>query len=170
MILKLFGAALVLLSCGGVGFSMAARHRREVCALQNLISAIDRIVCELEYKLSPLPELLRVAGNSAGGVVGEFFLRVSDELTKQLSPNAADCFCKSVLSSVNLPDDTRKLLLEMGMSIGQYDTENQINGLNSIRQRADIRLGELTKDMDKRIRSYQTLGLCAGAAIAILFV
>jgi len=28
----------------------------------------------------------------------------------------------------------------------------------------------MSKDRDVRLRSYQTLGLCAGAALAILFV
>ena len=34
----------------------------------------------------------------------------------------------------------------------------------------DKKLEEFTKNQDTRLRSYQTLGICAGAAVTILFI
>ena len=61
MSIKLIGAALIIAGCDGVGFSMAAAHRREESALRQLIGALDYMGCELQYHLTPLPELCRSA-------------------------------------------------------------------------------------------------------------
>ena len=58
----------------------------------------------------------------------------------------------------------------MGSSLGRFDLEGQLQGLESVRIYCREQLDELSKDRDVRLRSYQTLGLCAGAALAILFV
>ena len=39
-----------------------------------------------------------------------------------------------------------------------------------VRNYCDRELESLGKNGEERLRSYQTLGLCAGAALAILFV
>ena len=54
--------------------------------------------------------------------------------------------------------------------IGRFDLEGQLQGLESVRVYCRDQLDNLAKDRDVRLRSYQTLGLCAGAALAILFV
>ena len=61
-------------------------------------------------------------------------------------------------------------MLLLGKSIGRFDMDGQIKGLEAVRQDCRRRLDELSKDRDTRLRSYQTLGLCAGAALAILFI
>ncbi len=170
MIIKLIGALLVVASCGGFGISIASGYKKEVLALKKLITSVDRMVGELEYRLTPLPELLRLAGKTSEGPVGTFFLRVVKELNRQLSTNAQDCFTLALSETYDVPNISRSLLEEMGTWIGQYDAETQIKGLLAIKQQAENHLSEFTRDMDKRLRSYQTLGLCAGAAIAILFV
>jgi len=48
--------------------------------------------------------------------------------------------------------------------------EGQLKGLESVRQECRRQVETLSYNRDARLRSYQTLGLCAGAALAILFV
>ena len=50
------------------------------------------------------------------------------------------------------------------------DSIKVLKGLEAVRQkcREDIQL--LTEDKAVRMRSYQTLGICAGVALAILFM
>ena len=58
---KYFGALLVILGCGGFGFSLAAAHRREEVHLRQLMDSLQYLHCELEYHLTPLPVLCRTA-------------------------------------------------------------------------------------------------------------
>ena len=46
--MKLLGAVMVLLGCGGVGFSMVAVCRYQEQALLQLIRALEYMECELQ--------------------------------------------------------------------------------------------------------------------------
>jgi hypothetical protein len=58
----------------------------------------------------------------------------------------------------------------LGTSLGRYDLQGQLNGIESVRIRCRSDLEELERNRDVRLRSYQRLGLCAGCALAILFL
>lgn len=170
MSIKLIGAVLIIGGCGGVGFSMAAAHRREENALRQLIGALDYMGCELQYHLTPLPELCRVASAQSSGYIRQVFLALAAELDSQIAPDAASCMNAAISKTPKLPQRVRKNLSELGSSLGRFDLQGQLKGLESARQQCRRDLDELSKDRDVRLRSYQTLGLCAGSALAILFL
>ena len=60
--------------------------------------------------------------------------------------------------------------LQLGDSLGRFDLSGQIQGLASVQKRAEFELEQLRRNQDVRLRSYQTLGLCAGAALVVLFL
>ena len=63
MLLKWIGGLCILVGCGSTGFMISARQRREERCLRTLIHVIDYMTCELEYRLTPLPELFRKASH-----------------------------------------------------------------------------------------------------------
>lgn len=69
-----------------------------------------------------------------------------------------------------LPERTKKAFETLGATLGRFDVDGQIRGLEAVRELCRRELDELSRDRDTKLRSYQTLGLCAGAALAILFV
>lgn len=167
---KLIGAALIVAGCGGVGFSMAAAHRREEKALRQLVRALDYMGCELQFRLTPLPELCRCAASESAGVVSQTLLLLAAELEAQVAPDAVSCMNAALTKISGLPQRVRKNLQLLGASLGQFDLQGQLTGLEGVRKQCRLDLDELTKDRDVRLRSYQTLGLCAGSALAILFL
>lgn len=169
MNLKLIGAVLIIAGCAGVGFSMAAAHRREETALRQLIGALDYMGCELQYHLTPLPELCRNAAAESGGTVSQTLLCLASELENQIAPDASACMNVAVSKASKLPQRAKQNLLALGSSLGRFDLQGQLNGLEAARKQCRRELDELSKDRDVRLRSYQTLGLCAGSALAILF-
>ena len=170
MSLKLVGAILIILGCGGVGFSMAAAHRREEKALRQLIGALDYMGCELQYRLTPLPELCANAAAESGGTVSQVLLLLASELEAQIAPDAAACMKVAVSKVSRLPRRARNNLLALGSCLGRFDLHGQLSGLETTRNQCRQELDELTTDRELRLRSYQTLGLCAGSALAILFL
>ena len=170
MILKVMGAILVIAGCGGVGFRIAANHRMEEKNLRSLIGILDYMECELQYRLTPLPALCRQVAKSFDGLLGTVFLELALQMEAQLSPDMDACMQSVVEKHTLLSPLTREELLLLGKSIGRFDIDGQMKGLEAVRQDCRRKLEELSCNRESRLRSYQTLGLCAGAALAILFI
>ena len=170
MTMKWIGALLVIAGCGGVGFTMAASYRREERCLRALLRALDYMTCELQFRLTPLPELCRTAGKECGGPTGEALKMLSQELESQINPDADSCMYAALCKQEHLPTSTAEALTLLGKSLGRFDLEGQLQGIESVRSHCRRELTVLEAGRDQRIRGYQTLGVCAGAALAILFV
>ena len=170
MTMKWIGALLVIAGCGGVGFTMAANYRQEERCLRALLRALDYMACELQFRLTPLPELCRTAGKECGGPAGQALTALASELENQISPDADSCMYAALIKMENLPTSTAEALTLLGKSLGRFDLEGQLQGIESVRSHCRRELTVLEAGRDQRIRGYQTLGVCAGAALAILFV
>ena len=166
---KWIGAVLVIAGCGTVGFSMAWAHKREERLLRNLKGAMDFMAWELQYRLTPLPELCRMVSAEQKNPVGQTFLRLSRELERQILPDVSYCMNNTLLEG-DLPKRLTEGFRLLGQNLGRFDLQGQLNGMEIVRNYCDRELESLGKNREERLRSYQTLGLCAGAALAILFV
>ena len=169
MMWKWIGAMLVIAGCGAVGFSMVWTHKREENLLRCLKSAVDFMACELQYRLTPLPELCRLAGKEQKNPVGQTFLQLHRELEDQVLPDVEYCMNQS-LREGDLPRRLMEGFRLLGQNLGRFDLQGQLKGMEMVRDYCDRELEALGKNREERLRSYQTLGLCAGAALAILFV
>lgn len=170
MSLKLIGSLLIIVACGGFGFKIAATHMKEEKTLRQLISIFDYMECELQYRLTPLPVLCHQVAGENRGMLREVFLRLATELEDQISPNVECCMTVALNQVCDLPKLTFHGLDTLGKTLGRFDLSGQLKGLEAVRQECRLNLEKLSKNQDVRLRSYQTLGLCAGAAIAILLI
>lgn len=170
MELKWIGAALVVAGGGGVGALMALQIRRECTVLGQLLAALRYMVCELEYRRTPLPELCRQASQQCRGCISGFLRLLAQELEDQIAPDAACCARAALGRSAPMPRSAMDLLQELGGTLGTFDVVGQVKGLEAAQGKAQRKLEELEKNREQRVRSYQTLGLCAGAALAILLL
>lgn len=170
MTIKLLGAILVVAGCGSFGFMVAAMHRKEATTLRYLITALDFMACELQYSLTPLPELCRRTAESSNGTIKHLLFDLSTELESQVSPDVEKCVLAVLEKRKDIPALTAKAFRLLGQSLGQFDLKGQLNGIEMVRSESKRILDEHTQNQDNRLRCYQTLGICAGAAMAILFI
>lgn len=167
---RIIGAILIVAGCGGFGFSTTAAFKKEEKILQQLLGALNFMQCELQYRLTPLPDLCRLASAEQKNRIGIFFQRLAQELESQISPDVSCCVHAALSAVEGIPNRARKALELMGSNLGRFDAEGQIQGLEAVRSFCRSELEQMGVNRDARLRSYQTLGLCAGAALAILFV
>lgn len=169
-VLKWIGAILVFAGCGFFGFKTAGAYLAEERMLRKLIGVLDFMSCELQYKLTPLPDLCRQSAGETSGTLQKLLFVFADELESQVSPNVKSCMNAAISKFALLPELTKKCLYQLGQSMGRFDLSGQIQALESVRISCRHYLSKLEAGKDLRLRSYQTLGLCAGAALVILFM
>ena len=167
--LRLMGAGCIVAGGGAFGFAMAAASRREEGQLRQLLGALEYLSCELSYRLTPLPNLCRGAAEGRGGAVYEFFLMLARELERQEEADVQGCV-RSILDRMELPASLRRILIELGQTLGRFDLPGQLKGLELGIRETEQALRTIRDGAPERRRSWQTLGLCVGAALAILFV
>lgn len=170
MTIKFIGAILIVTGCGGFGFSMVAYHRREEQSLNQLIRALEWMEWELSCRLTPLPQLCSGAAAAITGPTRQFLEQLSLGLEEQLFSDAALCAGQLIQQMPGLSPCLAAHLSDFAATLARFDLPGQLQGLRSVRERVSQSLRELSENRDARLRSYQTLGLCAGAALAILFL
>ena len=169
MNIKWLGAALVLTGCGGVGIRMAAEIRQQVKLLEQMIRILQLLESELEYRLTALPELCRLAAKESRGILRELFHKLAIRISCQDQDDASACMDIVLQEYPALPRSVRKHLRSLGRSLGRYDLPGQLRGLQAVRGACQTELSNLRKNAEVRQKSYQTLALCAGTSLVILF-
>ena len=167
---KWIGAVLIVAGCGGFGFSLSAEHRREEKSLRKLIALLDFMACELQYRMTPLPELCEAAAVEAGGALRQIFHKLSEILESSVTADVSGAMEDALGSAGELPEKTRDNLLALGRSMGRFDLTGQLKALEAVRAGCRRDLEEFSANREVRLRNYQTLGLCAGAALAIILI
>ena len=167
--MRWIGAMFILISCGGFGFSIAYNYRQRERLLLQLLNTLEMMSSELEYRLTPLPELSRKSAKVCGGVLRDVFLNLARELEWQSEPDAGGCMRAAMEKCHDLPACLRRPLRQLGQTLGCFDLPGQLQGLKSVQEICRREQARLEQNRDARLRSYQTLGLCAGAALVILF-
>lgn len=167
---KWIGAILIIASCSACGFATAAGKRREERLLCQLMGILQFMEADLQYRLTPLPELCRLTAGETQGILKVVFMNLYRELSWQKLPDAGSCMYAAIQRSGEIPARVRRLLVQLGHTLGRFDLPGQLQGIQSVRKRCAESLESIRKNRDERLRSYQTLGICAGAALAIILI
>lgn len=170
MTIKIIGAILIIASCGGLGFSMCQNHRREEQAIEQLAQSLDWMVWELNYRMPPLAALCRGAAEAGRGAVSQVLQQLAYELDSQLTPDISACMTAAIAAVPRLPEKAAAHLKTVGTSLGRFDLQGQISALEMAAALCKRDLQHMSSGREIRMRNYQTLGLCTGAALVILFV
>ena len=167
---KLIGAVCIIVGCGSCGFLMASHYLSNMRMLQSLVSVLDYMDSELQYRATPLPVLCRDAAQQVNGKVRQIFTTLADELDAQVSPDVRRCMASTLDRIADVWCPLVFILMELSASLGRFDMHGQLRAIARARSLCDEKLKQLQQGKDNRLRSYQTLGICAGASLAILFV
>lgn len=167
---KLIGIVCVIVACGGAGFMMAGQYISQIRMLADMIIVLDYMESEIQYRCTPLTPLCRQAAEQVGGKIHQIFLMLADELEAQISPSVEICMTNTINKLGLHQCVIREILTSLSCNLGKFDILGQVRALENTRNLCSEKLKQLQMQSQSRVRSYQTLGLCAGAAIAILFV
>ena len=170
MAIKSIGAALILGGCTAGGFYMAGSHRLSEACLEDLIRVLDYMCNDLTYRASSLPELLTRAGGCIRGPVSKIIQALGLSLINEAWEYPGACMDHLINREDSLPKETVRMLSLLGNNLGEFHMDGQLQGLQQVREECVYTLETLRHGREQRLRSYQTLGICAGAALAIVLL
>ena len=170
MIIRWVGAAMIIIASAGFALLMALFHKKEVAAIKHLIAALDYMECELQYRMYPLPELCRLTAKECPGALRGVFTSLASQLEEQISPDVRYCMRSVLAGQKNIPSQALHCLYLLGDSLGRFDLPGQLKGLENVRKECRERLNRMNAGVEVRLRSYQMLGICGGAALIILLI
>lgn len=170
MIIRWIGACCIVAGSGCIGIFHTMEHYRTVKFVRKIIIAAEYMERELRYRQLPIPELLLNTADYCGGVIKPLFTQFSKRISSQLDTDLSTAMNAVLFSFKSLPDVFSDLCRELSKSIGQFDIDGQLECLESLRTVCKAKLDALTDEQATKMRSFQTLALCTGAAVAILLI
>ena len=170
--LKLIGLSLILTASSAMGLGLARTVRRQQAQTLALIDALLRIRHELQYRLTPLPDVFLALQESREAAVAAFFSGLAGSLS------AADTCtvgyaCRQALAQtrgLSLSSAARGTILSLFDSLGRYDLEGSVQALDLALSRLREEVKALQNSAAARCRTYLTLGVCTGLAAAVILI
>lgn len=155
-------AATGMVMIGGVGAGM-----EQTRALQQLLLLMRS---EMQYHLTPLPEIFSAAAQSIDSPVGALSWTIAGSMMSG-QPQTAFFAIKSAMEKtpqLTLPKAAKDAFLDLSRSLGKYDLEGQLAAIDYCLERIEAIAGTLESERSARCRSYGAVCACAGVCFLIL--
>lgn len=165
---RIVGAVLVVVGCALIGKFKVVTDRQTISLIGEFISGINTMICELEFRRTPLPNLCNLVAERTSGVVSGYFAALEKELSHQTLPDVGACSDTAMRQCGDIPSEIRQLLSLTGESLGMFGVDGQVEQLQYIRNIAENLLERAQKNFESLGRSHQTVWICAGIVLAVV--
>ena len=153
--LRLIGAALVTLSASLVGFGFARGVRRQCAQLEGLLWALDFMQSACRQRDVAL--FFEAAGRALSVPPG-CTVPVSFKRGFQASPGLSP------------GQEAVQTLYGLSTALGRFDLESQLAAIERAKGSITSVLLQVQAQKRARCRSYETIGICAGLALAVILL
>nr|WP_154957663.1 stage III sporulation protein SpoIIIAB [Paenibacillus xylanexedens] len=169
--LNMLGALLILLASTLAGFHKARQYALRPRQLRELIAALQRLMTEINYGLTPLPDAMNKMGAQTKEPVRTLFLHASTQMEpphgltarESLQAGVEEAWGKSAMKS-----DEREVMLQLSYSLGTSDRLDQTKHISLAIQQLMHEESRAQADQVKYERMSRSLGMLVGALIVIL--
>ncbi len=170
--IRLLGAGLVVLAAAGVGLGCAQAVRRQCAQLEGLLWALDLMQSEMVSRLTPLGELFMKLAACRQQEVAAFFRAAGQALLTPPGCTIPVSFQRGFSGAPELRpgQEAVQALYDLAMQLGRFELEAQLAAIEAAKRRITDGYLQLSAQRRERCRSYGTLGLCAGLALAVILL
>ena len=170
--LKLLGSLLLMTGASGLGFGAAAQLQHRVAGLRALTGALEQMARELDFRLTPMPELMARLAREARPPASYLFAYCREHLGELGERTFAQLWRKALDedTDLSLTGQERQIMEGLGDVLGRYDGDGQREALRVALGQLDQCLRRAEGDRDRLGRVYGALGLGAGAMLVILLL
>lgn len=170
--MKIVGILFVVLSSLSVGLRYAHMVQQRCTTIGQIILALRLLKSELSVHGTPLPEAFGLLAAATSGSTAAYFSSAAKEMnhSRWISPQESLRTAEIHLKEFGPKDPSIRILRDVSSGIGKLDMDSQLNALDNAISRFEILRHSAEQDRSVRCRTYRTLGLCAGIALAILLI
>ena len=170
--IKVLGVLLVTVGTAGAGFGFARAVRGQIRQMVALIAALEYLKSEMEYRLTPLPELFAELAQGEEAAAAAFFGRCAGSMREDRSASPQVVFRGAMEQTKELQWSrrTREAMMNLAFSLGRFDLGGQRRAIELAQERIGQELQEVQAGSRARCRSYETIGICAGLAVAVILL
>ena len=165
-IFRFAGAALLVCACTAAGMARAGQDRRRRLLEEDILRLLDAVEGGILYRRQPLAQLWRQLTESPG-----MFRVLRLESASRLPPRQAmeKDLCGGVCA-VLLPAEDRAAIRQWVLELGSGPADQEQARLQALRLALRQSRQRLYEEEMRSGRMYLSLGVCLGAAAAILLV
>ena len=170
--MKTFGVVIIVVSAASFGFQYAASVRRRCQMIGQLLLALRLLKSEISTHGTPIPQAFGFLAAATNGSTADYFSDAAKEMARKrwLSADASLRGAEDKLKELQRDDPVKTVLHELGAGLGRFDLESQLNGIQCAIARLEQIQHDAEKDKTVHCRTYRTLGICVGLALAILLI
>lgn len=170
--MRVFGAGLIVLSCGVMGLVGAASYGHRVHNLRQLISFIHLLESEIRFARATLPEVIAKNIPQFSGVIGNFLATLSIHLEDGAGQDFSVVWEKGIsyLEESGLPAQAMVDLRDVGKILGHSDVAEQLKHLHLCSTRLQQALEEAKEEQDRQTKLWQYLGFSTGLILVLLLL
>jgi len=166
--MKITGVIFIVVAAGSVGCQMASMLRKRCELIRRLLTALQLLKNEIVVCGTPLPQAFALLAASSEGILERVFSHAAMEMEKNRWVSPYDAI-KPALESAAEPQ-LEAVLFPLAKQLGKYDVEAQLRGIEAAKVSAEQILQDLEQERKIKSKTYRTLGVCAGLAVAILLI
>ncbi|WP_025691608.1 stage III sporulation protein SpoIIIAB [Paenibacillus zanthoxyli] len=169
--LKLLGAAMILLAATLAGFRRAGQYADRPRHIRGLTAALQRLETEIMYGYTPLPEAMkRIAVQSREPLKG-LFAAAAEGMCAPRNESAQEAMGRAMethwkATAMKAPE--QEVLRQLSCTLGTSDRSNQANHIALALQQLKQEEISAREDQAKYEKVSKSLGLLLGALIVIL--
>lgn len=171
--LRGIGALCVVAAASVMGFGFAGGVRRQERQLAAMLDALTFLKSEILYRKTPLAETFTLVTAAAQEQGTRAFFRCCAHAMRSdrtLRPMQVFQTALDRTAELSLAMPARQTLLTLGASLGEFDLDGQSRALELALARLSSQLRRLEEGSSARRRSYATIGVCAGLAVAVILL
>ena len=169
--LKALGVVLLMGGCIGVGLGKIRGMDRRINALRAFLCSLEVIERELDFRLSPMDELLQIASQGTPEPISGLLKKCSDELRKGLEYPFSELWGRLVREHLTMmTKNDLECILSLGSILGRYDTDGQRQAVERVRTVLTQSLMNALSERKGQGKVYGVLGATTGAFLVILLL
>ena len=170
MIKEYWGSTLLIIGSIAVGRRLVHDYKKQFKMLQQISHMISNIVCDLEYHMTPLPQLIRNETVSLCPLLKRVFITFAEALESQISPNVMCCLDNTLAQYSDIHGTLKGILVELGNALGRFDLTGQLKCLQAVQLVCEKELDILAQGQAGYVKCCRAYCLCAGVLASLILL
>ncbi|AWB45104.1 stage III sporulation protein AB [Paenibacillus sp. CAA11] len=169
--LKILGAALILLASTLAGWWKASGYAARPHEIRRLILALRRMETEIGYGFTPLPEAFSRIGAQNREPLRSLFIEAAEAMGPPRNWTAQDSLHHAIRERWKysyMKAGERDVMYQLAFSLGTSDRKDQLNHLETAIRQLETEEAVALEEQRRYEKMCRSLGLLAGAFIVIL--